>query len=222
MAYIFFPVPTPVFPALPSQAWSVHKKPILSSNVVIGATGKEVQLARAGWPRWSFILTYGWLREQTQNTIPDSSLLGFRELEQISGLFLLCQGAYGEFYYDDPDDDSRLNNLVGYGDGTNLVFPVYYTWGNGPFSPPLRAPVGGIKSLDAVYFNGVVQSAGSYSIDSTNARIVFASPPSATTTITADFSFYFRCRFLDDQLTFSQFARNRWEMKEIRFESVKP
>lgn len=222
LSYIFFPSPTPVFPALPSQSWSVHKKPILASSVVVGATGKEVQLARAAYPRWAFTLSYGWLREQTQNTVPDATLLGFRELEQITGLFLLCKGSYGEFYFDDPEDDSRSANFVGWGDGVTTAFQVYYTWGNGPFSPPMQIPVGGIKSMDAVYFGGVAQSPGTYSLDSTNTMLVFATPPPAVTQITADFHFYFRCRFLDDHLNFGQFAKNKWELKEIRFESVKP
>lgn len=221
MGFVNYPTPTPVFPALPSQAWSVHKKAISASRVVIGATGKEVQLASAAYPRWSFILTYGWLREQTQNIVPDSSLLGMRELEQISGLFLLCKGAYGEFYYSDPDDNSRSGVFVGWGDNVKTHFQLFYPWGNGPFSVPMTIPVGGIQSIDNVYFNGVRQSGG-YSMSPENIHLVFATAPPMNTQITADFHFYFRCRFLDDHLNFSQFAVNRWELKEVRFESVKP
>jgi uncharacterized protein (TIGR02217 family) len=192
----------------------------MASRVIIGSTGKEIQLATAAYPRWSFILTYGWLREQTQNIVPDQTMLGFRELEQIAGLFLLCRGTYGEFYFSDPDDNSRLNQWVSWADGATSTFQLYYTWGNGPFAP-MTIPVGGIQSLDAVYFNGVRQSSG-FAMDATNTMLSFASPPAVNTQITADFHFYFRCRFLDDNLSFSQIARNRWETKEVRFESVKP
>ena len=222
MGYINYPSPTPVFPALPSQAWSVHKKPIMASRVTIAATGRETQLACAAYPRWAFILTYGWLREQTQNIAPDVTMLGFRELEAISGLFLACKGSYGEFFFDDPDDDSRLAQGVAVGDGQTKNFTLYYSWGYGPFSPSLTIPVGGINTIDAVYFNGVVQSPGTYTLDATKTQLVFTSAPPGGTVITADFHFYFRCRFLDDHLDFNQFTRNRWELKEIRFESVKP
>jgi hypothetical protein len=37
-----------------------------------------------------------------------------------------------------------------------------------------------------------------------------------------DLHFYFRCRFLEDHLDFSQILLNRWEAKEVKFESVKP
>lgn len=222
MGFIFYPVPTPVFPALTSQGWSVHKKPIMSSSVVIGATGKEVQLARAAYPRWSFILTYGWLRDQTQNSVPDPTLIGFTELQQISGLFLLCKGAYGEFYFSDPDDNSRLANVVAIANGSQTVFQIYYQWGNGPFSIPMTIPVGGIQSIDNVYFNGTLQSPSIYTLDSTNTKLVFSSAPPVNTTITCDFHFYFRCRFLDDHLNFEEIVQNKWGLKEIRFESVKP
>jgi hypothetical protein len=223
LGYIYFPTPTPIFPALASVGWSVHKKPIMASRVAIASTGREVQLACAAYPRWSFILSYDWLREQTQNITPDGHMLGFTELEQLSGLFLLCKGSYGEFYFEDPDDNSRRNQTVAWpADNVTSTFLLFYNWGYGPFNPPLRIPVGGIKSIDAVYFDGTVQSPSIYFMDPTNTALSFTAPPPGGTHVTADFHFYFRCRFLDDHLDFSQFAQNRWEAKEVRFESVKP
>jgi uncharacterized protein (TIGR02217 family) len=162
------------------------------------------------------------LRDQTQNIIPDPTLAGFTEFEQLSGLFLACRGQYGEFYYDDPDDDSRTGVTVGTGDGTTTTFQLYYSWGTGPFTPAFYAPVTGINTLDAVYINGVAQSPTTYGVDSTNTKIVFTSAPGAGLPITASFHFYFRCRFLSDTMEYSQFAQNKWENKEVRFESVKP
>lgn len=226
MAFIQFPNPTPIFPVLPPLTWSVHKKPIMASRVSIGASGRECQLACAAYPRWAFILSYGggnsWLREQTQNSVVYSPLAGYTELEQLTGLFLACLGSYGEFYYVDPDDNSRLSQAVGTGDGATTTFPLYYTWGNGPFTPSLTIPVGGIQTINAVYFNGTVQSAAGYSLDSTKTKVVFTVAPTTGVVITIDFQFFFRCRFLDDTLDLLQFSINRWDVKEVRFESVKP
>lgn len=225
MSYLFFPVPTPVFPVLPPLTWSVHKKPILASRVTIGSTGRETQLASAVYPRWAFNLSYGgasWLRERTQNIVPDPYMNSFTELEQLSSLFLAVRGSYGEFYYEDPDDNSRLNQSVGLGTGIATTFPLLFSWGFGPFTPSLTIPVGGIKAIDTVYFNGTPISSALYGLDATNTKLVFLSAPGANVVITADFHFYFRCRFLEDNMDFSQWARNRWEAKEIRFESVKP
>ena len=226
MSFIQFPTPTPVFPVLPPLAWSVHKKPIMASRAITATTGRETQLACCVYPRWAFTLTYGgdsWLRDQTQNSVPDPALPGLTELEQLSGLFLQCRGSYGEFYYSDPDDFSRLAQAVGTGNGTQTTFPLTYTWGTGPFSPAMTIPVGGIQTIDAVYFNGTPAPGGyTWGTDATNTQLVINPAPPNGAVITADFTFYFRCRFLDDTQEYSQWAQNLWEVKQVQFESVKP
>jgi hypothetical protein len=226
MAYIFFPNPTPIFPVLPPLTWSVHKKPLASSRTTTAVTGRSVLLATAAFPRWAFTLSYGggasWLRDQTQNITPDPTLAGFNELSQLIGLYVSCIGSYGEFYYDDPDDDSRLGAIVGAGNGVQTVFQTYVPWGSGPFTPPFYFPCGGINLIGDVYFNGVAQSASLYTIDETNTQLVFTTPPGNGVVITMDFSFYYRCRFVDDDLSTSEWAQNLWDTKEVRFESVKP
>lgn len=214
-----------MFPVLPPLAWSVHKKPIMASRVTTAATGRENQLACAAYPRWHFTLTYGgdsWLRDATQNIVPDPDLAGFEELRLLSGLFLKCLGSYGEFYYEDPDDNSRLNQFNGVGDATITNFALSFFWGDGPYNAIFSMPVGGIKTIDAVYWNGAVQSPSTYSMDATNTVLVFTSPPGRGVIVTVDFHFYFRCRWSDDHIEFSQWAKNLWENKETRFESVKP
>src|SRR5579863_562078 len=226
MAFIQFPNPTPIFPALPSQAWSVHKQPLFKTNTNVAISGREYQIARQVIPRWEFTLSYGgeaWLRDQTQNNPIYGPLAGFRELEQIAGLFLACLGSYGEFYYIDPDDNSRLDQNTYPGPGAGITtFLCLFNWGTGPFTPAAFYPVSGIQILDAVYINGVAQSPSTYSLDSTRTQIVFTSAPSSGVDITADFHFYFRCRFLADVEEFSQWAKNLWELKELKFQSVKP
>lgn len=215
----------PIFPVLAPLAWSVHKKPISASRVTTAITGRENQLAATAYPRWAFTLTYGgssWLRDQTQNISPDMTKLGYTEFEQLSGLFIFVKGAFGEFYYNDPDDNSRLTAPIGQGNGSATSFPIYVPWGYGPFSPSFFFPVGGINTIDAVYINGAIQPSTSYSVDFTRTQLVFNSAPPSGSIITADFHFYYRCRFLDDHLDFSQWAKNLWECAEVRFESVKP
>ena len=225
MAYIFFPSPTPIFPVLPPLAWPVHKKALMASRTTIAATGREARFACCAYPRWEFTLTYGgdsWLRDQTNNITTDPRLAGLVELQELCGLFLQCRGSYGEFYYSDPDDNSRLGSPAGTGNGTNLSFPIFYTWGTGPFPTSLTAPVGGIQTLDAVYLNGSVVSPTTYALDAAGTQIVFTTAPGSGVVVTADFVFYFRCRFLDDTMSYSQFSQNLWEVKTVKFESVKP
>lgn len=226
MAFINFPSPTPVFPALSPLAWSVNKVPFNEKTLTEKAiSGNEYFILRQVIPRWEFTLRYGgdsWLRDQTQNTTPYGPLSGHVELEQLAGLFLACLGSYGEFYYSDPDDNSRSGQGVAQADGVKTTFPVFFHWGTGPFTPTAYYPVTGIQSMDTVYFNGSPISPTLYTLDSTNTKLVFTSPPSAGTVIAADFHFYFRCRFLNDVEEFEQWAYNLWEKKELKFQSVKP
>jgi uncharacterized protein (TIGR02217 family) len=222
--FLNFPDPTPIFPTLFPLTWSVHKTPSFTSTSTVAISGRETQLIRALYPRWEFVLSYSgdsWLRDETQNITPDGSLSGFLELQDISGLFTACLGSYGEFYYSDPDDNSRAGVGLGDGNGTTTTFPIIYTWGTGPFMPQFYAPVGGIQSIQAVYLNGVPQSASTYGVDSTNTMLVFTTPPGLGVAITIDFTFYFRCRFLEDMSNYSQWARNLWENKDVKFKSVK-
>lgn len=225
MSFIQFPDPTPVFPFLNPEAWPVLKTPGFGASTTTAMSGRVVQLSRQVFPRWKFKLTYGdesWLREQTQNIIPDPRRAAQTELEQISGLFLACLGSYGEFYYSDPDDDSRLAAPVATADGTSTTYQLFYSWGTGPFTPSFYAPVTGIQTIDNIYFNGVAQPGANYSLDSTRTKVVFTAPPSVGVVITSDIHFYYRCRFLADMQEYEQWAKNLWEYKTCEFESVKP
>jgi len=229
VSYIQFPATTPVFPVLPPLTWSVHKKPILASRATTAISGRETKLACCVYPRWEFVLSYGggnsWLRDQTQNIVPAPGVEGFTELQQLLGLFLQCQGSYGEFYYSDPDDSSRSAAPLGTGGGTsNETFQIMVPWGSGPFSTPFSFPAGGIASLDAVYYGGTPYSSSQYNLQTlpNGCFVEITADAPAGAAITADFHFYYRCRFSDDTMNYAQFLENLWDVKEVRFESVKP
>jgi hypothetical protein len=161
------------------------------------------------------------LREQTQNITPEPPV-GYTEWQQLCGLFLQCLGAYGEFFYTDPDDNSRFNVPCGITDGGSFQYPLYYSWGVGPFTPPMTIPVGGVKTLDAVYLNNVPVNPANYALDSTRTLLQFNFIPTIGQTLSVDLHFYFRCRFLEDAELYEQWAKNLWENKELKFWSVKP
>jgi len=119
------------------------------------------------------------------------------------------------FYFDDPTDDSRADAPVGAGNGVNTVFTLYRAFGIGGF----QEPVGGINQLLEVYFNGVQQHPSVYG--KLGNQINFATPPPNGTVITADFTFWYLCRFLEDQHDYEMFMYNLWQLKTCKFRSVK-
>ena len=228
MSYIQYPNPTPIFPALPVVGFPVHKKPLFTGWQHKSVTGREYLTARQVYPNWDFELQFSkdsWLREQTQNNplyTPNSPHV---EFEAISQLFLSCYGTYGEFYYDDPEDDSRLGQPIAIGDGMTTTFLVLRTWG---FTPLARVePVGGVNFGQAinVYFNGGSPiSPLFYSVtnDPSGSHLNFSTAPEAGVVITMDFSFFYRCRWKDDMQEYQQFNYNLWELGKCEFKSTKP
>ncbi len=209
-----FPVPTPVFPAL-RPGFPVKVRPTFSSIAATTVSGIEITAVRQVFPLWEFELTFEVLSDQTQNIAPDAGRLGYTELQQICGLFLACRGRYGQFYFTFPEDSLRTSALVGIGDGVTDIFTVFRTIGTGGFNEP----VGGINELLAVYINGIEQSGGSYNFSEN--KIGFAVVPPAGVTITADYTFFYLCRFMEDIIDYEQFFRNMWTLKSCKFRSTK-
>ena len=215
-----FPNPTPVFPSnIPGLTFEVHKRPTWATLEYMAISGRRTSSPQQAYPLWEFELKFDFLRDQTQNIMPYRQYAGKNEFTRISQLFLDCAGKYGQFYLDDPTDDSRMAQVIGTTDGTTQQFTMYRTWGTGANS--FVEPVGGINTIYDIYLNGVVQSHSTYSIVANTNAFTFNAPPSGGQTITADFSFYYLCQFLEDQHDYNQFMTNLWELRSLKLRSVK-
>jgi Conserved hypothetical protein 2217 (DUF2460) len=234
MSFIEYPSPTPVFPASAPVSFPVHKKPTFGEWQHRSVTGKQYQTARQVYPNWEFDLTFEVLREQTQNIALYVPNTPFVELEAVSQLFLSCYGKYGEFYFNDLEDNSRLGQFVGVGNAVQTKFRIYRTWGLSPLDR--LEPVGGVNlgATINVYYNSLappVTDTWIVTNEPTGSFITFALPPGHTDgghlfpwapVITMDFSFYYRCRFKEDEQQYEQFLYNLHTLKKCSFVSVKP
>lgn len=215
----FFPDPTPIFPTLRS-GYSVMMKPMFSTAVQTRVSGYEARSARQGWPLWEFTVPFEELADETQNAVPDSWHLGQKELQRLCGLFLACKGQYGRFYFTCPEDKSRSAQLLGTADGSRTVFRALRTWGTGATS--FTEPVGGINTLQAwkVYQNGVDDTAN-WTVTDNYTNFTRSSAPANGVVITADFFFYYFCRFIEDLQDYDQFYSHLWQLKACKFRSAK-
>ena len=190
-----------VFPVLPGLKWDSKKTPEFSTGVQTAASGKEAVTAYWTSPRWTFELSYELLRDS-----------GTSELDILMGFFLQRQGRFDSFLYSDTSDCSVVGQGIGLGTGSGTKWQLLRTM-NG-YVEPMKA----INGTPVIKLNGTTTSG--WSMDSTGI-ITFASPPGAGVAITADFSYYFRCRFLEDTTEFSQFMYQLWECKKVQFKSIK-
>jgi uncharacterized protein (TIGR02217 family) len=205
---------TLVFPALPGLAWSVTKAPTFQTRIQRAVSGRELRAVDYPNPLWQFTLIFAFLR--------DNPGAGLDELRTLMGFFMSCQGASGTFLFEDPSDCRVSGQYLGTGDSSKSVFQLQRTMGtalsNGGFSEPIVAP----NTVDAIYFDGITQAASSYSVDSSTGLVTFETPPSSGLVITADFWYWFRCRFVDDSYPFENFMYQLWQLKKLTFITVFP
>ncbi len=203
-----------VFPPLPGLAWSVTKTPTFQTRIQRAVSGRELRALDYPYPLWQFTLVFDLLR--------DNPAAGYDELRTLMGFFMLCQGAFGTFLFRDPSDDQVTGQQIGVGNASATVFQLQRAMGatlpGGGFLEPILAP----NLVSTVYLDGITQSPASYSVDPNTGLVTFATPPGSGLVITADYSYYFRCRFVDDSYAFENFMFRLWQLKKLTFISVRP
>jgi len=202
-----------VFPTLPGLAWSVTKAPTFQTRIQRAASGRELRALDYPYPLWQFTLIFDFLR--------DNPSAGYDELRTLMGFFMLCQGAFSTFLFQDPSDCNVTGQYIGTGNASATVFQLQRAIGTalpgGGFFEPIVAP----NVVSAVYLNGITQSTESYSIDPTTGLVIFNTAPGNELIITVDCTYYFRCRFVDDSYAFENFMFRLWQLKKLSFISVR-
>jgi len=203
-----------VFPTLPGLAWSVTKTPTFQTRIQRAASGRELRALDYPYPLWQFALVFDFLR--------DNPTAGYDELRTLMGFFMLCQGAFGTFLFQDPSDFQVSGQQIGTGNASTSIFQLQRAMGttlpNGGFFEPITAP----NVVRAIYLNGITQNPESYSVDSNAGLVTFNTAPGSGLIINADFTYYFRCRFIEDRYDFENFMYRLWQLKKLTFISVRP
>lgn len=191
--------PTPYGFKLPSKAPSF--------DVLIHAPIAKIGEIRASvqpYPLWDIEFELEWARgaENMPGTVYNY-LLGF---------FLQCGGPFSDFLYDDPYDDSVTAAFFGIGDGSTKQFQLIRPIGSG------YDIVQNLSSAPTLYDNGIAIASG-YTV-STTGIITFTSAPASGHVLTWTGNYYYRVRFLNPEVKFSQFAKQIWESKSMPLRSV--
>jgi hypothetical protein len=197
------------FPALPGLSWSVHKRPSFSTRVASHVSGREVRLPFYAVTLYEFELTIEGM--DSSGAYPG---LRVNSLQSLMGLYIKCQGQFGTFLYTDPTDNAVTGQAIATGDGSTTVFTFVRTLGGA------TEPASWVTSVSNVYLNGVNQSSG-WTLTTPN-TLTFMTAPGNLVAITASFSYAFNCRFLDDQEDFENIMNGLWQLRSLKFRSVKP
>lgn len=194
-----------IFPVLPGLAFDNKRTPVWSTTTHAAQSGKELRAAAWSYPLYEYELVYEVLR----------SAPALAEFQTLLGFFNARQGSFDSFLYSDPSDNSATGQTIGIGDGATTAFQLLRSYGG--YIEPMTA----IDGVPVIRLNGVVQAAGSaWSLGATGI-VTFAVAPAAGAVVSADFSFYFRCRFTDDTLEFMQSMAGIWEAQSVKFRTIK-
>ncbi len=133
----------------------------------------------------------------------------------LSEFFDLVQQSAGVFAFDDPTDDQVTGQPLFVGDGITSIYQAVRTFGT---TYPFTERITLLNTVSAVYYNGIAQTGFSY--DVSTGLITCAAPAGVGVIVTADFTYYFRCRFSDDTQEFTNFALDLWQLGMCKIQSV--
>jgi hypothetical protein len=201
----------PSLPILPGLGWSRHKSPKFNTRVAGHVSGREVRVPLQQVPLYEFEATYNGLTNSSSSIYNG---IGAQSLQSLMGFFLQLQGQFATFLYPDPDDNSVSSGAVGTGNGSTQVWLLQRNLGG------FTEPVSWVTALTNVYFNGVPQSSATYELIAPN-TLAFYNAPGNGIVITADFTFAYQCRFLDDRMDFEEFMSSLWKLDSMKFRSIK-
>lgn len=197
-----------MFPNLDTSSlgWSVHRRPTFSTRVAAAVSGREVTAPYYATPLYEFELTV----DQMSSGWATGSVAAY-SLQALQGFFLQLQGQYGAFLFQDPEFSIVQRGPIGTGNASATVFPLLRTLG---------AYVEQIQyaAVSKVYVNGASLSAGAWSLTNGN-TVTLTSAPANGAAVSADFVYYFVCRFLDDVHDYEEFMFRLHTLKSCKFRS---
>lgn len=177
------------------------KIPNFNTQVQAAVSGKENRLGMMAYPLWTFSYSYEVLR----------SYGAFVELRTLGGFFLARRGMLDSFLYSDLEDNTVVDQNFGTGDGVKVAFQLKRSWGG------FDEPVENVNVLTNIKKAGVAQTnPTNYSISATG-LVTFTSAPANGAALTWTGTYYYRCRFLQDDSEYKQFLQNLWANGKLEF-----
>lgn len=208
--------PIALFPTLP-EGYPVKLSLVLDATIGTTKSLREMRYPQQIIPLWDIEVPFEELVDQTQNQTPYAPFAGTANYMQLVQLFLMMYGKTGVFAFNAPWDNSRANQIITTNSANGqTAFPVFETWGSTGVATEF--PVGMINEVTTVYVNGTPVSPTTYSIS--RSYVNFESPPAAGSTISLTFTFYYLCRFTEDEQDFDEFSKNRWQVPSLKFRAV--
>ena len=174
----------PTFPSLPGIAWPVVRSMSARSTRQESASGKRIVLPWRSVPRYTWELSYEFLRSALWTDANGS----YSELETLTAFYLAQVMSGGAFAYTDDEDSTVTTQGFGAGDGTTLAFQLVRA--RGGFTEPVYLP-----TITGLTVGGVAKVAGTdFTLGSTGI-VTFTVAPTGGAALQWTGTFAWLCRF---------------------------
>lgn len=203
-----------MFPELPGLEWEATKKPVFRTKIMESVNGRELRASYQAEPKYEINLSYAFLREWK----------GKNELQQLESFFLTHRGSFDSFLLNFHEDNEFECEFVG--DGVTTTFQLYKQLHH------LKIPLSHTKPQDLGAIDPLMWNADSnklmWNIDplvlmwsfghvgiTSNGLLVLSAPLSVGQKIQVVGTYYYRCRFADDEQEYTHFLSKLWKAKKV-------
>lgn len=203
-----------LFPELPGLEWELTKTPIFNTKIMTSINGRELRASYQAVPKYEFGMSFGFLRE-SQNR---------QELQKLEGFFLDRRGAFDSFLLRVPEDCDFNCSFIG--DGLTTSFQIFKSLAN------RQIPLSHTKPIAAMKINPLMwnitkfkpmwdSSSGKLMWNNSNATVSnsgvlnLSSPLEPGIEISIKGTYYYRCRFKDDEQQYTNFMSKLWKASKV-------
>lgn len=203
-----------LFPELPGLEWDLTKTPTFNTKIMTSVNGRELRASYQAVPKYEISMSYAFLRENKGRT----------ELQQLEGFFLERRGAFDSFLYKMPEDNEFDCTYVG--DGTSTSFQIYKAMHNsqlplgntqeqiiGKVDPNMwnentENPMWNENTENPMWNKATAQV-------TSDGKYILSEPLEDGIAITIKGTFYYRCRFKDDEQQYVNFMHKLWKAGKV-------
>ncbi|EMP1643176.1 TPA: DUF2460 domain-containing protein [Acinetobacter baumannii] len=199
-----------LFPELPGLEWDLTKTPMFNTKIMQSVNGRELRASYQAVPKYQISMSFAFLRESK----------GRKELQQLEGFFLERRGSFDSFLFKMPEDNEFQCTFIG--DGVQTSFQLYkqinttqiplqhtqaeqsedpLMWSENASKPMWSDPESQMWLLQfGITTNGLLQ---------------MPIPLAAGESITISGTYYYRCRFADDEQQYTNFMSKLWKAGKV-------
>lgn len=193
--------PLPILPRLRGQAYPDKKRP--DYHTIIKQSPSAIAKTYESWhySRWYIELTYEFMAGNAQGS----------DYRKLLDFFVARRGSLSDFWYQDPEDNSIEDELIGTGDGAQRSYQICRTYCG------YQEPIFGLNADYPLKLTvaKVLQSPDKFTVSNTGLLTFKTVTPPKGAEIRASFHFFYRCRFIEDMAEFEQFAAKLWTLKSL-------